>query len=93
MSENEPDDFGALVAHYQALVKAIQFFEPLNFQHEKIQRWLKQNGLEVCNSPWHLPPAALWILIRSLEAYLEKLVQAAKLAKLPSRSSPGLDRD
>ena len=62
-----------LIAQYQALVVAIQFFEPMGWQHPALQSWLKANQFGWCRSAWQLPPAALWVVIRSLQKRLERL--------------------
>jgi hypothetical protein len=83
----EPEDFSDLVAHYQVLCTAISFFEPMHWHHPVIQQWLTHHSLDHCKTPWQLPPAALWIMIQSLERKLTDLQTNTQIAKIKAHGS------
>lgn len=69
----EPKDFSEMICRYQVLCTAISFFEPMGWSHPVLQQWLTHHDLAGCSSPWQLPPAALWVMIQSLERKLTDL--------------------
>ena len=83
---DEPRDFSDLICRYQVLCTAISFFEPMDWSNPTLQAWLTHHDLSDCASPWQLPPAALWILVQSLERKFSELqtksIQAGRQVKL-----------
>jgi hypothetical protein len=68
------DDYSELITRVQCLFRTLQHFDPFcNWDHPEFQAWRIKHGLDHCSRPGELPPQALKVLNRSLEAKLKQI--------------------
>lgn len=65
------DDYSDLITKVQCLFRTLEHFDPFcNWDHPEFQSWRHRHDLQHCTRPGELPPPALAVLLRSLEAKL-----------------------